>query len=644
MNALLILPIVWIVTAAGMRVCALSSLPADATRLERALIGCAVGLGMLAYGVLAVGLIGWLNRWAVAGVVVALALFGANQHAVLARGLTRALHNLRRPDPTEACAMCLGTGFLFIALVGCFTPPTLFIFPIGQTEWDSLAYHLADPKIYIRAHRILYIPWESHSNFAFTAEMWYAIGLLFNSVPLAKLFHLTCGIGACLGAYAIGLRHLGHRSGLAAALLLAGSAPILAEAGTSYVDLAATFYSTLTLLTLLNGAATRNWRWITPSSAILMGFTLSCKALALTSLAMFAAGILLWLLVRQKQPIGRALGGTAGWCALSLSVGAPWYVKSYIWTGDPVFPFGWALFRNSHWNTINAAQYSASNLSFGLGHKPIDLIFAPWNVTMYPLPGHLPATYAYLTVPTASVQPFNNFQSLLIAVPVIFVTSLITLPFLKATQAVRALSLYAAISFVLWFVSMQYVRYLLPLFPVLALLSAWSIVQLIKMRRFSGYALAALAALSLCFTLYCGLWLAKLEFPVATGNESQSAFLLRTDSGYGAMSWLNSSTPQGSTIAFYGEPLGYYCDRNYFWADSEHSTYVPYQSFHTAMDLQLWLNAHHVGYILVNTSRFGMTGKNGDYTDWVYQLTAGSGPPVYSDRHGIAIWKTSGNS
>ncbi len=49
---------------------------------------------------------------------------------------------------------------------------------------------------------------ESHSNFAFTAEMWYTLGLMFGSVAVAKLFHFACGVGAVLATYAVGRAHL----------------------------------------------------------------------------------------------------------------------------------------------------------------------------------------------------------------------------------------------------------------------------------------------------------------------------------------------------------------------------------------------------------------------------------------------------
>src|SRR5207249_472561 len=73
-----------------------------------------------------------------------------------------------------------------IVLVNCFVPP-------GAHEWDALSYHLAAPKVFIQHHRIVYLPTDHHSNFPFTMQMLFLIGLLFNGYGLANLIHFATG-------------------------------------------------------------------------------------------------------------------------------------------------------------------------------------------------------------------------------------------------------------------------------------------------------------------------------------------------------------------------------------------------------------------------------------------------------------------
>ena len=62
LDLLLFLITAWAATAAGRTVLRLLRLGDGPTRLERNLFGLALGLGMLAYGMLALGLLGGLYR------------------------------------------------------------------------------------------------------------------------------------------------------------------------------------------------------------------------------------------------------------------------------------------------------------------------------------------------------------------------------------------------------------------------------------------------------------------------------------------------------------------------------------------------------------------------------------------------------
>jgi hypothetical protein len=154
--------------------------------------------------------------------------------------------------------------------------------PPGGNDWDGLAYHLAAPKVYLSHGRIHFIPYDSHTNFPFTMEMLYGLGLALGGAPLAKLFHWAAGCLTALAVAAFCAAHLGRgepsasplasprlRSApapcgrpprrlpawappLAAALFL--SVPQVAwEATTAYIDLGTTLFQFLALYALVNG-------------------------------------------------------------------------------------------------------------------------------------------------------------------------------------------------------------------------------------------------------------------------------------------------------------------------------------------------------------------------------------------------------
>ncbi|BDI31424.1 hypothetical protein CCAX7_34750 [Capsulimonas corticalis] len=641
---LLILPIIWILTAAGRNLTRKVKFASEPTVLERNLIGYAIGLGLLAYAMLAVGLAGALYPAAGLAIVVALAALGGCRHRAMFQEARERLATCFHP-PAHLWGMIVAiVVFGVVSLIGDFSPPTLFLngppsdtLPgLGYTEWDSLSYHLADPKLFLAAHRIYFIPWEHHSNFAFTAEMWYTLGLMAHSVPLAKLFHLTCAIGASLTIYAIGARHLGGKVGALAAALFASLPIVFWEAGTAYVDLAATFFVTLTLMALANGILGKDTRWVA-IAALMMGLTLSAKATAVATLALFAIAVWAWRNKSLGESVPKSLVGAVKWGLTAVAVGSPWFLKSIAYTGNPIYPFYYKIFGGKYWSADNAATYDAANAHFGLGRQALDLLLAPYNLIMYPLPGHSPLSYLFLGKGLGD-KPFNDFQSELVALSPLLLAVLFVPAFRKGQTPglIKALGAFAAVSIVLWFATTQYLRYLLPLVPVLCLIAAWVLVQMREERTVTGWALTGLAALSFGFSGFVGVRLASLQAPVALGQVSNDAYIASGFGAYPALQYVNTQLPSNAKIVFYGNPFGYYCDRPYLWGEAGHSTYIPYSTFQSKDDLLRWYESQGITHVLVNPKFFGL-GPGPGWSGWVYDLTAGSSQPIFQER-GVLVF------
>ena len=618
---LLFFPVIWIVTAAGRTLCARLRLPETAAVLERNLVGAAVGLGLLAYGLLALGLLGLLYPWAGLLWVLALALLGGRQHAVMAR--EAASWRPGRPTGWGWPAVVLFALFAVFSLLGVFAPPVVFIPGVNETEWDSLSYHLADPKLFLQMHRIESLPWQPHSNFAFTTEMWYTLGLMANSVPLAKCFHWACAAGSALALYRLGARYVTPCAGLWAALLFVATPLVFWEAGTAYIDLATTFFTTTALLAVANGLSGRggdsHWRRV---AAVLAGLALSTKATALATILLLALGLALWRWRTEKPPPVRALAGAVTWALLALAVGSPWYIKSWISTGNPLYPYFFSRFGGQYWDAARAATYAAAN-NPGMGRGLVPAILAPWDLTMYLPPGH----------PTSWAKPFAEFPSPLLSLSPVLLAALFFPIFGRSPvpKAIRLLALYALGALLFWFSQTQFVRFLLPLVPVLCLLASWVLCRAWGTRSLSGYALAALTAVSLLWSLSIGGRLALLQAPVVLGGESRGRYQRRYEAGYDALHYVNTVLPSASKIAFFGAPFGFHCDRPYLWGDQ--SAYVLTPDVRSSGDLGRRLHQLGVTHVLVDAdpgrgvADFAPGGD--DLGGWLYALTAAHGPPLY---------------
>jgi len=189
-------------------------------------------------------------------------------------------------------------------------------------------------------------------------------------------------------------------------------------------------------------------------------------------------------------------------------------------------------------------------------------------------------------------------------------------------------------------VTVEYVRYLLPAVPVLCLLAAWVVVSVWEGRWRARYALAGLGAGSMVFTLFIGASLVRLQAPVAFGGQSRAQFLEHDLSGFPVIQFINTHLPADAKVVFYGHPFGFYCDRPYLWGDAQHSTLIPYDTFHNAEDLRASLQKIGVTHILINRRNLPPPDAPG-YTQWVYALTDGAGPPLF-EAHGVAVFALPG--
>ena len=211
-----------------------------------------------------------------------------------------------------ACGLALLI-FGLIAVLACFRPP-------GPLEWDALAYHLADPKLFLLQHRIPNLPTEHHSNFPFTMEMLFTVGLLYNGYALANLFHLLMAALTLIGMIGFCSRTLHPVVGWLSAVIFFTTPMVLWETSVAYIDVGLACFATLSAFVAVSadcrkgekekrrkGATRYKQEWIHPLissslhlstlllSGLLMGFALGMKYLALVP---FGLTVLLLLLAR----------------------------------------------------------------------------------------------------------------------------------------------------------------------------------------------------------------------------------------------------------------------------------------------------------------------------------------------------------
>jgi hypothetical protein len=539
MAALGALALVAVIIAAafGAGACLLARLPGWQSRWERFVYATALGLGILAYAVLGVGLVGWLR------LPVVLTIIGFMLACHIARPKAEsgpeASADVQQPSPAIwAAALCL-SAIALLALLAALVPP-------GETDWDGLSYHLAVPKIYVRAGGIHYIGWMSHSNFPFTWEMLYTVGLMLHGAGLAKLMHWLAACLTAAAGYFIARQMAGRRAGLLAACCCACMPLAAWQATVAGNDLAASLYTVLSLGAFLHWRRDGGTGWLLTCGA-LAGFAAGCKMTAVLVIAFLA------LATTVESSKGRRLTHAAQFLALSLAIASPWYIKSAVWTGNPVYPFFYHLFGGKYWSASAAAQYSQEQISFGMGRGPLAFLLLPWNLTMHGsrfsnLPG------LAFTIITQSLGPL-----LLAMVPLVWLSRL------KRDE--KILLVYSAVALAAWFWMSQHIRYVLPIGAVLCVMAG---IGAERAAQAGIGKVVGLAYVSAGLWTAFGLGLGVIDSSsAALGLEKESNYLARTLRVYPMVEKVNS-LPENAKVIMYGETRGFYFDRDYMWGNHHH--------------------------------------------------------------------------
>ncbi|MCX7924820.1 MAG: hypothetical protein N2554_03295 [Fimbriimonadales bacterium] len=538
--------------------------------LEQIAYGGALGLGLMAYVAGALAAIGGTELVPLAPLIPAFLLLlasGGRRSRWLAWG-----EAFRRPHGVMEGLLAVVAWLLaLLSLALCLLPP-------DGNEWDALAYHWAFPKIYLQVGRMVELPFMHQSYFPALQDMLYLFGLSYGFEAMAKLMHWAMGVFAALGAAGFVQRQGG--SGAWAAALILGAPAFLWQMFSAYADLATALYASLAMFAFAHAARERNAGWLWLSGAM-MGFALATKYTALLAWGVWGLIGLLWLW-REKQAQAVRTLVLAG--LLALAIGGPWYVRNFLWTGNPVYPFAYEIFGGKNWSQAQADAYRNDQLKFGMGREPSMLLIVPWNLAANPAP---------FTDPIGArvgerVFLLPSLGAGALATPAVWLVG-------GVAQGMGYLLGFVALNLLGWFYLMQQVRYLLLALPVLAGAGLSAIQRVAVWARY-GY--GGILLLQMGFTLWLmgSVYLPLL--PLALNNRD--AYLNRRLQIYPAIQYLNLHAAPEAGVILLDETRGYYLNRRYLWGNAGHHRLIPYDSMRNGDDLARWMLKNGYAYLLIN--------------------------------------------
>lgn len=272
------------------------------------------------------------------------------------------------------------------------------------TGKDALVYRLAVPQAYVAAGGIVDVTTNVYGYLAFGAEMHGVWALLLGKLINAQVAEAAFGAVAfawwpvlLLAVYGVAREWQLERAwALTATVIVAAMPSFYQVAATGYVD------HTLALYVVLAVQATGQW-WTSLRRVhlVCLAFALS-SALAIKFIALFAFfPLLLVVLAKAREmqqdnaPEDNATDANAvllsGLAALVLAgvLASPWYIRTWVRTGSPLYPFYAHLWPGSspNWDAERSRLFQMWVSRYGGEEKTlVDYVAAPVKLSLLAQP------------------------------------------------------------------------------------------------------------------------------------------------------------------------------------------------------------------------------------------------------------------
>lgn len=373
----------------------------------------------------------------------------------------------------------------FVNLIGVFGPELAF---------DALWYHLALPKLYLLQHSVFHIPGGLlyYSDMPKLGEMLYTGALAIGNEITAKLLHFFFGILICIALYNVARKFFSPLVSLLAVVIFYSNLVVAWESTTAYIDLIRTFFETMALWSLFNWFEAAKKKWLI-TSAVMIGFAITTKLLAI------GTGLILSLLIiihsidsrlhgNNKQSFWNLFISLFVYWVIALFIPFPWFIFSYVHTGNPVFPFFTHTYE-----------------------------VAPEPVSFF---GFFKELWILLTHASDPISPIY-----LISFPLVFVT------WKKLKKEMKYMVAFSGLAIIVWYFTPRTGggRFILPYLPAFSLICAALYSEILKKTRrewkWIQYCLLGSIIFVSCVSIaYRGVANAKY-LPVVFGKESKQTFL-----------------------------------------------------------------------------------------------------------------------
>lgn len=418
-----------------------------------------------------------------------------------------------------------------------------------RVSWDANVYHLTVPRLYVEHGGFRRIPFNVYSNWPMNMELLFAGAMLLRDHVVAKLLHFGCGLLIVLELVRQGRRRREAWAGWLAAGLFLANPVVLLEIRLAYVDLAFALFFLLSFLAVdralgLTGSEKTRWLLL---AGVLGGIAAGCKLPGISAVACLAALIVVSSWRRAGFSTWSISLVTFLLPAIALQV--PWFVKSWLLTGNPVYPFLFDVFGGPEWSAELGEKFATWQRSIGMGRAPLDYLLLPVRVILQGDRGY-------------AAFDGRILSAWLLLIPMSLWVG-------RRLSIVRRSLGVSGLYFMIWASSSQQMRFLTAILPLLALAAAAAAAQLVTLMRAERSRNWARAVMSLVVAAILSV------NGYSYAKRSVGMFRDYLDLGDSVLElavppvfqFINRELPRNVRILFINTNHGFFCQREYI-ADS----------------------------------------------------------------------------
>ena len=403
------------------------------------------------------------------------------------------------------------------------------------TDADSTMYHLPAASEFATSHALPALADLRYPVFPQLHELLAAAALLVGDDLLAQLLNVLWALLTAGVLWGWGAGAGDRRLGAASAALWFGSPVVLFLARTTHVELAAAAFALAAVTSADRARDSGDVRWWTLAGAF-AGWAAATKY---TGLYFVAA---LGVLALVRGPAGARFRSVAAFAVGALAAALPWYARSWLLSGNPVWPFLGSVFGYSYW-TAGDVKSAVWTLRHEGGPQTWRALLAlPWKVLR-----QLPSGPGRIAPVLCGLLPLGMIGAI------------------RHRRWRPIIALVVGYG-VFWFWTTQQLRFLVPVLPAAALLTVAGVLDTFdrlvpdNARAMVAGLVVALAVAAVAPRLVDEARVLKRAGPPPYDAASREAYLERTLPSYFVYRSLNAAHGSAYTIyAFYDEPMKYYC-------------------------------------------------------------------------------------